>query len=68
MKGDLIQAYRTMKGTDKVDIEHFFELDDGGGYDLRGQSPGKSSEKSTSVKTRFLQPASIFKKGLDDCF
>jgi len=24
-----------MKGIDKVDIEHFFELDDGGGYDLR---------------------------------
>jgi len=27
-----------MKGIDKVDIEHFFELDDGGGYDLRGHS------------------------------
>jgi len=27
-----------MKGIDKVDIEHVFELDDGGGYDLRGHS------------------------------
>jgi len=27
-----------MKGIDKVEMEHFFELDDGGGYDLRGHS------------------------------
>jgi len=27
-----------MKGIDKLDIGHFFELDDGGGYDLRGHS------------------------------
>jgi len=27
-----------MKEIDKVDIEHFFELDDGGGYDLRGHN------------------------------
>ena len=38
MRGDLIQAYRIMKGIDKVEMEHFFELDDGGGYDLRGHS------------------------------
>ena len=38
MRGDLIQAYRIMKGIDRVDIKHFFELDDGGGYDLRGHS------------------------------
>ena len=38
VRGDLIQAYRIMKGIDKVEMEHFFELDDGGGYDLRGHS------------------------------
>jgi len=38
LRGDLIQAYRILKGIDKVDIEHFFELDDGGGYDLRSHS------------------------------
>jgi len=27
-----------MKGIDKVDVEHFFQLDDGCGYDLRGHS------------------------------
>ena len=27
-----------MKGIDKVEMEHFFELDDGGGHDLRGHS------------------------------
>jgi len=27
-----------MKGIDKVDIGHFFELDDGGGYDLHGHN------------------------------
>jgi len=27
-----------MKGIDKVDTGHFFELDDGGGYDLRGHN------------------------------
>jgi len=35
---DLIQAYRIMNEIDKVDIGHFFELDDGGGYDLRGHN------------------------------
>jgi len=38
VRGDLIQAYRIMKGIDKVEMEHFFELNDGGGYDLRGHS------------------------------
>jgi len=38
VRGDLIQAYRIMKGIDTVEMEHFFELDDGGGYDLRGHS------------------------------
>ena len=38
VRGDLIQAYGIMKGIDKVEMEHFFELDDGGGYDLRGHS------------------------------
>jgi len=27
-----------MKGIDKVDVEHFFQLDDCCGYDLRGHS------------------------------
>jgi len=27
-----------MKGIDKVNIGYFFELDDGGGYDLRGHN------------------------------
>ena len=30
LRGDLIHAYRILKGIDKVDIKHFFELDDGG--------------------------------------
>ena len=38
LRGDLIQAYHILKGTDKVDIEHFFERDDGGGYDLPGHN------------------------------
>ena len=28
--------YRIMRGIDKVNMEHFFELDHGGGHDLRG--------------------------------
>ena len=56
VRGDLIQAYRIMKGIDKVEMEHFFELDDGGGYDLRGHSligfreVGFSCDKDTSAK------------------
>lgn len=38
MRADLIQVYRIMKGIDRLDIEHFFELDVDGGYDLRGYS------------------------------
>ena len=38
LRGDLIQAYLIMNGIDKVDVEHFFQLDDGCGYDLRGHS------------------------------
>jgi len=37
-RGDLIQAYRIVKGIDKVNVEHFFEIDDGGGHDLRGHN------------------------------
>jgi len=37
-RGDLIQAYRIVKGIDKVNMEHFFEIDDGGGHDLRGHN------------------------------
>jgi len=35
-----------IKGIDKVYIEHFFELDDGGGYDLRGHSRKVKVQKS----------------------
>ena len=42
VKRGLQMAYKWlsafMKGIDKVEMEHFFELDDGGGYDLRGHS------------------------------
>jgi len=38
LRGDLIRAYRILKGIDKEDIEHFSELYDGGGYDLCGQN------------------------------
>ena len=38
VRGDLLQAYRIMKGIDKVEMKHFFELDDCAGYDLRGHS------------------------------
>ena len=36
-RGDLIQVFRILKGFDSVDTDHFFfELEDGGGYRLRG--------------------------------
>ena len=38
LRGDLIQAYRIVKGFDKVNMEHIFEWDDGGGHDLHGHS------------------------------
>jgi len=28
-----------MEGIDQVNIEHFFDFDDGGGYSLRGHGP-----------------------------
>lgn len=36
IRGDLIQVFRIVKGFDKVDLESFFELDNGGGHGLRG--------------------------------
>ena len=36
IRGDLIQVFRIVKGFDKVDLGTFFELDNGGGYALRG--------------------------------
>ena len=36
LRGDLIQVYRIMSGIDKVNMEHFIELEHGGGHDLRG--------------------------------
>jgi len=36
VRGDLIQVFRIVKGFDLVNIENFFELDDGGGHALRG--------------------------------
>jgi len=46
LRGDLIQSYHILKGIDKVDIEHFFELDDGGGYDLRGHNLKVKAQRS----------------------
>ena len=46
LRGDLIQAYHVLKGIDKVDNEHFFELDDGGGYDLRGHNLRVKAQRS----------------------
>ena len=34
IRGDLIQVFRILKGFDSVDADHFFELEDGGGYGL----------------------------------
>ena len=56
---DLIQAYRIVKGIDKVNMEHFFEMDDGGGHDVRGhwaQPQSKGSAKSASATSKILQP------------
>jgi len=36
VRGDLIQVFRIVKGFDSLNIEDFFELDNGGGHALRG--------------------------------
>ena len=36
IRGDLIQAFRIIKGFDKLNREHFFDFDNCGGYGLRG--------------------------------
>jgi len=36
VRGDLIQVFRIVKGFDLMNIEDFFELDNGGGHALRG--------------------------------
>jgi len=36
VRGDMIQVFRIVKGFDLLNIENFFELDDGGGHALRG--------------------------------
>jgi len=36
IRGDLIQVFLILKGLDSVDAAHFFELEDEGGYGLRG--------------------------------
>ena len=78
VRGDLIQAYRIMKGIDKVEMEHFFELDDGGGYDLRFREVGFNCDKDTlrqrvvcawnSLPASVVEASSVimFKKRLDD--
>jgi len=33
--GDLIQAFRTVKGFDKLNMKHFLDFDNSGGYELR---------------------------------
>ena len=63
-----------MKEINKVDIQHFFELDDGGEWFAWSQSQGISLEKSTSTET-ILQPKSclcmeqftIFSRGVFVC-
>ena len=32
----MIQVFRILNGIDGLEKKHFFELDDGGGYSLRG--------------------------------
>jgi len=36
VRGDMIQVFRIVKGFDLLNVEDFFELDDGGGHALRG--------------------------------
>jgi len=38
IRGDLIQVFGIMKGSDTVDFGTFFELDNGGGHTLRGHN------------------------------
>jgi len=38
VRGDLIQCFRILNGFDKVNMDWFFEFDDGGGYSLRGHN------------------------------
>jgi len=46
LRGDLLQEYRILKWIGKVDIEHFFELYGGGGYDLRGHNLKVKAQRS----------------------
>ena len=36
IRGDLIQAFRIIKGFDKLNMDHFFDFENCGGYGLRG--------------------------------
>ena len=36
IRGDLVQVFLILKVFDSVDMDHSFELEDGGGYSLRG--------------------------------
>ena len=38
IRGNLIQCFRILNGFDKVNMDWFFEFDDGGGYSLRGRN------------------------------
>jgi len=50
-----------MRGFDKVDKEHFFELDDGGGYDLRGHDLKLKVQRSRlQLRQHFFRVRVIF--------
>jgi len=36
IRGDLIQAFQIIEGFDKLNMDHFFDYDNSGGYGLRG--------------------------------
>jgi len=56
MNLQLVQVFRILNGIDSVEKKHFFELDNGGGYSLRGHRMKiESSERSFAAETRFLQ-------------
>jgi len=45
-RGDYVQVFRILSGIDNVEKAHFFVLDDGGGYSLRGQRIKLKVERS----------------------
>ena len=57
VRGDLIQVFRIVKGFDAMNIEDFFELDNGGGHALKPEGPQvevESEEMQTAIKEVFF--------------